>query len=485
MVAKLQFHGLTLAGFRGIQLEPPVTLEFSKFTLIVGPNSTSKSSILEFLARAWNPSWSVEDSYKELGKTYAKVVLSFEKQTLETLIRITRKIIEEHADAMKSAIKEGTFDEIIMPFVESMSINYGASKDIKESMKSIASLYVEKVFNALRRTECVRSVAMASLDILKRGKLEVALEITYVDGPKVRLLGLARHAFPSEDFTSCVEAIKKVTKEVFPTSIISNLNVADQTFVIFTNMMLDWLLDALIRNFIAEHVLYISSNRSFLCSSKKISRADTMKDVIERMISLSPSPEIYEKAMEFMKLFGVSRVRIIPKDNEIVIDLYDSNAGEWVNVSRSAFGACSSLPIVLSMPTLEGTEVVLIDDVEMGLHPAAQMRLIDFLISVLNKTDTQIVLTTHSGVVFEYILYKVVSGELKKDDVKINIMYRDPESGIIRAKTITPDIPLEIDDEVERALKEFGTSGLFTEQQEIGWKIVFSKGVPKSEGLKH
>ncbi len=207
---------------------------------------------------------------------------------------------------------------------------------------------------------------------------------------------------------------------------------------------------------------------------KEDTQKKPLEKVTERIISISPDPDLYREVIKYLKsLGGFTRIRIMPSKDDVTIDLYDASSGEWINISRSAFGACSVLPIVLLMTTLEGEEVVLIDDIELGLHPAAQIRLLDFLIDASNKTNAQLIITTHSGVVFEYILYKVVSGQLKEEDVVINVMYRDPDKKILKSKALRPQIPLELDEELKRALEEFGTSGLFVEQHEIGWKILF------------
>ncbi len=62
---------LSLEGYRAIPPGSPVTLRLRLFTLILGPNSVSKSSILEAAAKAFKlePLGTVEDTYKGLGGT--------------------------------------------------------------------------------------------------------------------------------------------------------------------------------------------------------------------------------------------------------------------------------------------------------------------------------------------------------------------------------------------------------------------------------
>lgn len=468
---------LALWGFRGVQLNPLLNLEFSKITLLVGPNSTSKSSVLEFLAKAWKPPWDLRDSYKELGKAGAKLEVSLADVRKDEVLKVIRSVINEMSEKFKKVTVEGRADVAEEALIESFLETLGFVPNIgaEEKKKLIENSYYtfEKLVKAYAE-HCLENLAQVVYEKLAREPANLRLELKFSDsGTEVSL----EHDFFV--YLACFERVVDELKASPSTPLwdILGKQLVTNALVTLTKKVIDRTLIELVD----ERTFYVPSNRGFLCS-EKIPRNNPMKKVIERIVSTSPSPRLYEKALEFLKGLGkFTRVRTLVSGDHLVLDLYDSFAGEWVNVSRAAFGACSALPAVLLLPTLEGGEVLLIDDLELGLHPAAQTKLLDLILETVKEKDVQVIMTTHSGVVFDYIIYKVVKGELNEKDVKVNVLYR--KDGILKAKTVVPKVPLELDEELERALEEFGASGLFSEQRDIDWKIQFELAQSRARGL--
>ncbi len=485
---------LSLGGFRGIQADPPLNLKFSKLTILIGPNATSKSSVLEFLYGLWDPPWSIKDTYKELGKVRAKLLIRNEEIDVNVLERVVRKsfssvlkelseevlnqesLDKEEWELLKKIIlsfagnkfKRREFDEeLIKSIVKDM-------KNFEETLRNIFELIAESSKNEkawmlffgsklFREGSCVETLSSAFSNILKRVEIittsfleetiEWKVDVTQsevFDEIAERLVQECNHvlSFSKKDEEEFGDAFVALIKEIFKRTV---------------------------NEILTNSIFYLPSYRANLCTHAEKRVDSSLKKALLRIASSSYDPELYSEALRYLReISGVSRVRALQTSKGVKIDLYDSYSAEWVSLSRSAFGSCTSLFVVLLLATLSDNKVVLIDDIEMGLHPSAQIKLIDYIIKVLKKLDLQVVFTTHSGVVFDYILYKVLKGELNEEDVAINFLYRDTDAGVVKSKFLRAKLPLELDEELKRALEQFGSSGIFSEQHDIDWQITMS-----------
>ncbi|UXD22160.1 hypothetical protein IPA_02210 [Ignicoccus pacificus DSM 13166] len=156
---------------------------------------------------------------------------------------------------------------------------------------------------------------------------------------------------------------------------------------------------------------------------------------------------------EWVKLLGYTRFRtLINERGDFVYEFYDGRSGEWIRIDECAGGLRSTVGLIYSLSC--PIEMMLIDDVEVGLHPSLQIRLLEELL----KWHGQVIVSSHSETVFYYLLYR--KKELG-DKIKINLMYRDEEA--VYAEEIGREIPIKLSKKAEKALKEFGAYGLFGE----------------------
>lgn len=66
--------------------------------------------------------------------------------------------------------------------------------------------------------------------------------------------------------------------------------------------------------------------------------------------------------------------------------------------------------------------LLLIDEIESSLHPDTQIKIIDYLIKESKNLDIQVVLTTHSFEIIEYIVKK--TEEKNRKDLTVNYLYK-------------------------------------------------------------
>ena len=104
------------------------------------------------------------------------------------------------------------------------------------------------------------------------------------------------------------------------------------------------------------------------------------------------------------------------------------NVGDY-NISNVGFGVSQVLPILVSGLLEKGNELLMLEQPEIHLHPAAQMAIADFLLSMaINKRG--LIIETHSDHIINRIIKRVLqdkSGELNN---MIKIYYVDHEKPI-------------------------------------------------------
>lgn len=104
------------------------------------------------------------------------------------------------------------------------------------------------------------------------------------------------------------------------------------------------------------------------------------------------------------KIISVNETRI-PYDEprEVIGDelIFDTISGGDIPAHAMSDGTLLALGIITLMHSPESPRLILLDDVEQGLHPLAQRQLIKTLKEFAEKHDKQILLTSHSGYIVD------------------------------------------------------------------------------------
>ncbi|TGL23143.1 DUF3696 domain-containing protein [Leptospira yanagawae] len=166
----------------------------------------------------------------------------------------------------------------------------------------------------------------------------------------------------------------------------------------------------------------------------------------DRFMSLFKS-----KLVPIIKDFGLAEdITLINNDQLPVVELKVQIKKLWSNISDVGYGVAMQLPILLHsflMETAKSDRMVLIEQPEIHLHPKLQAKFIEALLT-LGKTNKYII-ETHSEHIVRKLQAMVKKGELdiKKDDVRIYYFKRDHDKTNISLHKITesgkliPDLP--------------------------------------------
>lgn len=101
------------------------------------------------------------------------------------------------------------------------------------------------------------------------------------------------------------------------------------------------------------------------------------------------------------KILGkdVSGYNYINIDNSGRLSLLTGQTEEGIQYSEFHFGAGESsiIRMVMKIESLTENSLILIEEIENGLHPVATIRMVEYLIEVAERKKSQVIFTTHSN----------------------------------------------------------------------------------------
>lgn len=174
--------------------------------------------------------------------------------------------------------------------------------------------------------------------------------------------------------------------------------------------------------------------------TKKVVNIDSVKLEAERILGKPLSEfELYEVSYisprRFKKVHAIvdgERIikKIVEKSNTTLPQrqyLFVGHEGE-IEYSEFSFGAGESsiLRIVFEIETIQEQSLILIEEIENGLHPLALRRLIDYLIEGAKRKGIQVIFTTHSDYALASLppeaVWACIDGRLQQGKLSIEVL---------------------------------------------------------------
>ena len=103
---------------------------------------------------------------------------------------------------------------------------------------------------------------------------------------------------------------------------------------------------------------------------------------------------------------------------ELYIDSFD-NAGDTFRPTNVGFGYSFVLPIIIQFLLAPKNSILIVENPEAHLYPAAQSRLIDFMVHVAKENNLQVILETHSDHIVNDLRIATKKQEITPSDVSI------------------------------------------------------------------
>jgi len=136
--------------------------------------------------------------------------------------------------------------------------------------------------------------------------------------------------------------------------------------------------------------------------------------------------------------------------------IFDFEGAPRVPASHASEGTLLALALVTILLGPAAPRIVLLDDIEQGLHPAAQMQLVQSITKLLaldSMRGTQIIATTHSPYILEHLDF---------DQVRVFAIGPDGASAV-KSLASHPD--------AERVRGAMSAGELWTSDQEAKWVV--------------
>ena len=142
-----------------------------------------------------------------------------------------------------------------------------------------------------------------------------------------------------------------------------------------------------------------------------------------------------------------------PRANAVTLGLRTSNATEFHSPIHTGFGLTQILPIMVAALSATRSDIILIENPEVHLHPAAQALIGQFMADVA-RAGIQVIVETHSDHVLNGVRRSVKAGRLTSADVAIHY-FRPPSDNLTQVLSPTLDDSGNIDDWPEGFFDQF------------------------------
>ena len=116
----------------------------------------------------------------------------------------------------------------------------------------------------------------------------------------------------------------------------------------------------------------------------------------------------------------------------------DEVCGDCVNIADVGFGVSQSLPVLVALLTAKKGQFVYIEQPELHLHPKAQFKMANIIVSAI-KRGVKVIIETHSSVLIRGIQIAVAKKEIEHDKVALNWFTQNNATGATEVSTATLD----------------------------------------------
>jgi predicted ATPase len=374
-------------------------MEIRPLTVFVGPNSSGKSSIMQFLLALRQTvespdiqvAFAPNDSWVRLG-SYPDFIFRHEWQ---------REL------------------EAMLEFTENLPAPVRSSKQPRKLRLKVRWRYNKKTTQIqLEESQLVFNDGEFSQFLMRKaGRYEATLKIASEDGKEWRYEALPVH------FYNFAARIKKGEKPIdLPQRVPRHPMVFIVGEIVASEMRRLFYLGPL-REF---------PQRSYVISGQAPSDVGVRGERSAEVLWFASRTKRQRQQMlkninRWVKEFGIAKevkLQRLGRSNQYQVLFVDAATNLPVNIADVGFGASQLLPIIVQGFYAPPGSVLLIEQPEIHLHPRAQATLGDLLMEVVKGGDRQIIVETHS----EHLLARIQRriAEQKFSHEQVAIYYFEP-----------------------------------------------------------
>ncbi|MCD6515037.1 MAG: AAA family ATPase [Candidatus Odinarchaeota archaeon] len=140
----------------------------------------------------------------------------------------------------------------------------------------------------------------------------------------------------------------------------------------------------------------------------------------------------------FLKPYNLEDVRTIPvpgKKYEVVVR--DVLLNEDINIAQIGFGLNQLIPMLILLSYYPNGSLILLEQPGLHLHPRLQADFANLIEYIIKNKEHQLVIETHSEHILFNLLNLVAKKRIHKKDIKVYYVYKEDAETKIRALEIT------------------------------------------------
>lgn len=153
-------------------------------------------------------------------------------------------------------------------------------------------------------------------------------------------------------------------------------------------------------------------NAAFLYYLKRDEKAEleyTLDEGKDRFVKTEKTDTLEQKLKHWLDIMGICNLK--PENyNEIIQLMLDSEVSTRVNIADVGFGVSQIFPIVLQGLLMHQGETLLLEQPEIHLHPALQMKMADYFIAMA-LSGKNLIVETHSDHIINRLVRRIVEDE--------------------------------------------------------------------------
>ncbi len=180
------------------------------------------------------------------------------------------------------------------------------------------------------------------------------------------------------------------------------------------------------RDSLDREVLFFGVSRTLPAVERRDLSKFTNKNVIYDDSKISALSEHASACISRILGKDVSRYRVVMNHDNGDVTLFtgETNIGEIFSEFHFGAGESSVIKMVNAIEIAQSNALILIEEIENGLHPIAAIRLIEYLINAAEEKSIQVIFTTHSEHVVSCLppeaIWAALDGKLQQG--KLDIM---------------------------------------------------------------
>ena len=186
-----------------------------------------------------------------------------------------------------------------------------------------------------------------------------------------------------------------------------------------------------------KNIYFISASRKGQVNSEP--RNDLAEDVVgtkgENLINIllakgKDFQSIVSKELSYILDGATLKARETPTREYVDLFLESKDKGDSFRPVNVGFGYSYILPVIVNAFLVPTDSLLIVENPEAHLFPAAQSRLMEFLIKVSNERNIQFLIESHSDHIVNGLRISVKKGTLSPTDVVVDYFDRNDEGDI-------------------------------------------------------